>query len=316
VSEFAHPKRPVSSRPFMFYTSNKVVCSKRVWKLGTRKLAIFAMAILIASVSLSILVSVTPVYAATIQYTLEGLSLSPSITMTTGHLGGWAEGQWVPFRLTITNTDPSNPADAGPVTLQLDYSYDTPPVSTSVFGIDAFASCFSTTAPYCGSGNTPNSGTVWEVLLDSVSTAPDSIINTEVEHSMTHILITFNTFVIPANSIRVITFAVHLAVSGGSNLVCSVGSPDAPCTPTSITYGASYVSGANLHVLNPSGNQDVQIAQVAEVVITTSSGTTFTTTTVPPPIPEYPLGIALLLAPLLGMYILIRRRATRRAKTN
>ena len=42
-----------------------------------------------------------------LQYTLEGLTRSPNVRMTTGSLGGWNEDEWVPFRLNITNTEES-----------------------------------------------------------------------------------------------------------------------------------------------------------------------------------------------------------------
>jgi hypothetical protein len=215
---------------------------------------------------------------AAVSFTLEGLTLSPHIKMTTGAVKGWLEDEWVPFRLTITNkgdTDKSTP-----VTIQLDYRQGTSS-SNYRYGIDAFANCFSSTAPDCGSGSTPDkgpsavgTGALWKVRV--VVGAVES------ERTLTSANVTFvdvggnvramqwvlSSVSVPANANVTITWAIHLARGSSYSLACQSGSPYS-CSSFSIGSGkgASSWTGASMQVRNVEDQRTVSILDVGGVCV-------------------------------------------------
>ncbi|MEM4449928.1 MAG: hypothetical protein QXQ33_03790 [Nitrososphaerota archaeon] len=197
-----------------------------------------------------------------IQYTLEGLTLSPHVEMTTGNLKGWNEDDWIPFRLTIKG-DPGSSVSAA---IALEYT------KGGKYGIDGFASCFGTSGKPCGSGSTPSSGALWKVLVEG---SPVSITSASFTSIAGATYILFNVpgpLIIPSDGTLEITWAVHLARGGSANLICSPGSP-LSCTPTTIPsgMGASSYPGASLDVRGgepPTGDRTVPIQNVGPAVPT------------------------------------------------
>lgn len=192
-----------------------------------------------------------------IQYTLEGLTLSPSVTMTTGNVKGWNEDDWIPFRLTISGGPGTNVGAA----IALEYK------NSGKYGIDGFASCFGTTYPPkpCGSGSIPSSGSLWEVLVEgSPVSIPAGSISFETIAGATYIVFTVpGQLTIPSDRTLEITFAVHLARGGSSNLIASIKSGEPPTIPSG--SGASSYPGASLDVRGgqpPTGDRTVSIQQV------------------------------------------------------
>ncbi|MEM2781552.1 MAG: hypothetical protein QXG45_02375 [Nitrososphaerota archaeon] len=200
-----------------------------------------------------------------IKYTLEGLRLSPSVEMTTGSLQGWNEDDWIPFRLTIEG-DPGSSVSAA---IALEYT------KSGKYGIDGFASCFGDTYPPkpCGSGSTPSSGNLWEVLVER---NPIKITSASFKNIAGAMYIVFEVpgpLTIPDDGTLEITWAAHLARGGSTNLICSSGSPLHPCTPTTIPsdQGAPSYPGASLDVRGgepPTGDRTVSIKDVGSAVPT------------------------------------------------
>jgi hypothetical protein len=166
-----------------------------------------------------------------LQYTLEGLTRSPAVGMTTGSLGGWNEDDWIPFRLTINNTEGS--VHVVEAAINLEYENE------GRYGIDAFAACFSESAD-CGSGRTPQigqsakgSGTLWRLLVNSTEYTPIVIFDT-LPGGVKTIQWRTGTLSVPANSSLLIEWSVHLAKGNSTNLACTGGSPLEPCSPQNI----------------------------------------------------------------------------------
>lgn len=200
-----------------------------------------------------------------IQYTLEGLTLSPHVEMTTGNLKGWNEDDWIPFRLTITG----RPGSSVSAAIALEYT------NGDGYGIDGFASCFGTSYPPkpCGSGSTPSSGNLWEVLVEGNPVSITSASFTKIADA-TYIVFTVpGPLIIPGDGTLEITWAAHLARGGSANLICSPGSPLYPCEPSTIPIGkgASSYPGASLDVRGgepPTGDKTVPIQNVRSAVPT------------------------------------------------
>ena len=88
-----------------------------------------------------VLLSIPLTYGETIQYTVEGYTLEPNPSWTTGNVKGYCECDDVPLRVTVRYRD-----EAGPITFHVggDYYYD-PPVDA--YGFDYFKN-FAITGDY------------------------------------------------------------------------------------------------------------------------------------------------------------------------
>ena len=182
------------------------------------------------------------------QYTLEGLTRSPNVTMTTGSLAGWNEDDWIPFRLTIINKGEGEQITEAAVNLEYE--------NEGRFGIDAFAACFSDTAPDCGNGRKPTisssavgNGSLWMVLVNSSIQAP--LVNfSSLPGGVNTIQWRLSSLLIPVNSSLSIRWAVHLAKGNSTNLACADDSPLAPCSQQTIPSGMGAASwpGSSLQV--------------------------------------------------------------------
>lgn len=169
-----------------------------------------------------------------LQYTLEGLTRSPDVRITTGSLGGWNEDEWVPFRLTVTNTEEN--VQVVQAAINQEYEND------GRYGIDAFASCFAESAD-CGSGRTPilgpsaiGSGTLWRILVNSSEYVPIIVFDT-LPGGVKTIQWSTGDLSVPANGSLLIEWSVHLAKGNSTNLACKEGSPLGQCTPQNIPFG-------------------------------------------------------------------------------
>ena len=169
-----------------------------------------------------------------LQYTLEGLTRSPDVKMTTGSLGGWNEDEWVPFRLNITNTEET--VQAVEAAINQEYEND------GRYGIDAFAACFAESAD-CGSGRTPilgpsaiGSGILWRILVNSSEYTPIVIFDT-LPGGVKTIQWRTGELSVPANGSLLIEWAVHLAKGNSTNLACTGESPLGQCSPQNIPPG-------------------------------------------------------------------------------
>jgi len=154
--------------------------------------------------------------------------------MTTGSLGGWNEDEWVPFRLTITNTEES--VQVVEAAINQEYEND------GRYGIDAFAACFAESAD-CGSGRTPTlgpsaigSGTLWRILVNSSEYVPIVIFDT-LPGGVKTIQWRTGDLSVPANGSLLIEWVVHLAKGNSTNLACTGGSPLGQCSPQNIPAG-------------------------------------------------------------------------------
>ncbi len=212
----------------------------------------FRMPILLLIVSLQILslftltVNTTTYADFALEIRLEGLTLSPSVAMTSGAVKAWKEDDWIPIRLTIVNNGP-----ATTLTISLDQEYK----NADRIGIDAFASCFAiASSPYCGSGGSPNSGTKWKLLVGSVEQTPSVSFSSVA--GVTAIRWLLSSVVVPSGSSPSlgqleIKWAVHLAKSGADNLVCKdSNSPLVSCSPPTVASGSGSSSwpGKSLQV--------------------------------------------------------------------
>jgi hypothetical protein len=169
-----------------------------------------------------------------LQYTLEGLTRSPDVKMTTGSLGGWNEDEWVSFRLNVTNTEET--VQAVEAAINQEYEND------GRYGIDAFAACFAESAD-CGSGRTPvlgssaiGTGTLWRILVNSSEYTPIVIFDT-LSGGVKTIQWRTGELSVPANGSLLIEWAVHLAKGNSTNLACTGGSPLEQCSPQNIPPG-------------------------------------------------------------------------------
>lgn len=216
---------------------------KRQFK--TSRLIMLTIITFMLFLTLSVYLPVTRVYAGT-QYTLEGLTLAPNTPhLTPGVLKGWSEGDWVPYILTIDN---SQGGDQGLVTIMLDLDYHISHQGNDLFGIDAFKSCFSDIDPT--TCNDVNTGTIGEVLENGVSTAVSIKLTTPSSGSNDVVLVTLAPIDITAGSTFTVEWSNHLAKSSGpnfvqymQNVVVDSGIPN----PTDIVYGAGFWPGARIH---------------------------------------------------------------------
>jgi hypothetical protein len=210
-----------------------------------------------------------------LQYTLEGLTRSAGVRMTTGSLGGWNEDEWVPFRLTITNTEAN--LQVFQAAINQEYEND------GRYGIDAFASCFANSAD-CGNGRTPTpgpsavgSGTLWKILVNSSEYVPTIIFDT-LPGGVKTIQWRTSDLSVPANSSLLIEWSVHLAKGNSTNLACTEGSPLGPCTPQDIPPGMGESSwpGRSLQVrtappIPGERTVSIDVAQTSACVIATAT---------------------------------------------
>lgn len=191
--------------------------------------------------------------AASSQLRLEGLTLVPSVGMTEGALQGWQEDSWVPLRLTITNNGPETD-----VAVSVDLEY----MNGDRIGIDAFASCFKIdSAPYCGSGSNPGSGTMWNLLVGSDEERP--AVGFGAAGGVTTIRWDLGLLKVPTGTLEV-KWAVHLAKSNSPNLLCSNSqSPLTGCSPSNVASGQGEGSwpGKSLQVRihSPPGEKTIPI---------------------------------------------------------
>lgn len=182
-----------------------------------------------------------------LQYTLQGLTRSPMVTMTNGSLGGWNEDEWVPFRLVITNT--GGDAQVTEAAINLEYE------NSGSYGIDAFAACFAESAE-CGSGRTPQvgpgavgSGTLWRLLVDTSEQTPTVSFET-LPGGVKTIQWRLGELNVPAVGSLSIRWAVHLARGNSTNLACTGDTPLGECSPQGIPVGKGEASwpGRSLQV--------------------------------------------------------------------
>jgi len=210
-----------------------------------------------------------------LQYTLEGLTRSPDVRMTAGSLGGWNEDEWVPFRLTMTNTEEN--LQVVQAAINQEYEND------GRYGIDAFASCFANSAD-CGSGRNPTlgpsaigSGTLWRILVNSSEYVPIVIFDT-LPGGVKTIQWCTGDLSVPANGSLLIEWSVHLAKGNSTNLACTGGSPLGQCTPQDIPpeMGESSWPGRSLQVraappIPGERTVSIDVAQTSACIIATAT---------------------------------------------
>jgi len=224
-------------------------------ELGRTSSAAVATALLAAIYAVSTLASPSALAQSSLlqeepfQFRLMGLTRSSiGAGMTDGSLGGWNEDDWVPFRLTVTNSGESDrPAEAA---IDLEYQ------NAGRIGIDAFAACFAESAADCGSGGRPTagssavgSGSLWKLLVDSTERTPTATFDS-LPGGVQTIRWRLESLSVPAGGSLSIRWAVHLAKGGSTNLACSEGSPLATCSPGVVQPGMGEASwpGRSLQV--------------------------------------------------------------------
>ena len=273
----------------------------------TSTLVVAAFVIAICAVSFSapglLFAESSVTQASPLQFSLEGLTRSPTTAMTSGSLGGWNEDEWVPFLLTVTNKDESD--HVADVAVDSDYQ------NAGRYGIDAFAACFSESAADCGIGRTPavgssalGSGSLWKLLVDSSEQVPQ-VSYESMMGGVTVIRWHLSSLSVPADSSLLVRWAVHLAKSNSTNLACTEGSPLASCSPQTVPVGMGEASwpGRSLQVrtsLPIPGERTVSIdvtlqtTQTQQMTITSTIGTATALVVIPGfPIESIILGIVL-----------------------
>jgi len=233
--------------------------------------------------------------------------------MTSGSLGGWNEDEWVPFRLAITNKDPSD--RIADVAIDSDYQ------NAGRYGIDAFAACFSESVADCGSGRIPTvgssalgSGSLWKLLVDSSEQVP--LVSYEsMMGGVTIIRWHLSSLSVPADSSLLVRWAVHLAKSNSTNLACAEGSPLATCSPQTVPVGMGEASwpGRSLQVrtaLPIPGERTVSVdvaqqpTQTQQMTMTSTVGTATAVVVIPGfPLESIILGIVLSLIALSLIHV-------------
>jgi len=184
-----------------------------------------------------------------LQFNLEGMTRMPTIGMTQGSLGGWNENDWVPFRLTAENGGGNDAAFEAAI--EMEYQ------NNGRIGIDAFSDCFSASSPDCGSGMTPmmagmasGTGHMWSLTVGSSTGQAPEVSFSQEPGGIQTIKWAIPSATVPAHSSLSITWAVHLAKGGSTNLACAQGSPLSGCAPTNIPVGMGEASwpGRSLQV--------------------------------------------------------------------
>jgi hypothetical protein len=236
------------------YTQIVNACTDQRWRAlsGNSFLLIPAFVIAVCAASLMVpgplFAESGVLQASPLQFELHGLTRSPAAAMTSGSLAGWNEDDWVPFRLTITNKDPSD--HVADVAIDLDHQ------NAGRYGVDAFAACFSESAADCGSGMTPavgssalGSGSLWKLLVDSSEQVPQ-VSYESMMGGVTVIRWRLSSLSVPADSSLYVKWAIHLAKSDSTNLACAEGSPLAACSPQTVPAGMGEASwpGRSLQV--------------------------------------------------------------------
>lgn len=272
-------------------------------RTSTLIVAMFVTAICALSAPVQLSAESSVLQASPLQFSLEGLTRSPSTVMTSGSLGGWNENEWVPFRLTITNKGESDYV----TDLAIDSEYQ----NAGRYGIDAFAACFSESAVDCGSGRTPTvgssalgSGSLWKLLVDSSEQVPQ-VSYESMMGGVTTIRWHLTSLSVPGNSSILIRWADHLAEGNSTNLACAEGSPLGTCSPQIVPPGMGEASwpGRSLQVrtsLPIPGERTVsidvaqQLTQTQQMTITSTIGTATAVVVIPGfPIESIILGIVL-----------------------
>jgi hypothetical protein len=253
--------------------------------------------------------------ASSLQFELQGLTRSPATAMTSGSLGGWNEDDWVPFRLTITNKDPSD--RIADVAIDLDYQ------NAGRYGIDAFAACFSGSAADCGSGVTPavgssalGSGSLWKLLVDSSEQDPQ-VSYESMMGGVTVIRWHLSSLSVPANSSLSVEWATHLAKSDSTNLACAEDSPLAVCSPQTVPAGMGEASwpGRSLQVrtsLPIPGERTVSIDVAQQPTQQMTMTSTVGTATAVVVVPAFPIE-SIILGIILGLSVLVLAHSQRNA---
>jgi len=176
----------------------------------------------------SMTVNVAKVNAAGTQFTLEGLTLGPpSEKYTTGLVQGYYECDWIPFNLTIINSESSSISLT--VAIDLDYNVTTGSAEGAI-GIDAF-------------GIDGTSENMWKVRVINVTNGGtyDDLgpYNPSVVSFPSKDVLRFSfDLTVPANTKVWVLWESHLAKTGNTNLF----------DRTTIGMGASFWPGARLHV--------------------------------------------------------------------
>jgi len=185
-----------------------------------------------------------------LQFNLEGMTRMPMMGMTQGSLGGWNENDWVPFRLTAENGGGNDATFEAAI--DMEYREN-----RGRIGIDAFADCFSASSPDCGSGMTPmmggmatGTGHMWSLTSGSSTGQTPGVSFSQEPGGVQTIRWDMPSVVVPAHSSLAITWAVHLAKGGSTNLACAQGSPLSGCAPTNVPVGMGEASwpGRSLQV--------------------------------------------------------------------
>ncbi len=184
-----------------------------------------------------------------LQFTLEGMTRMSMMGMTEGSLGGWNENDWVPFRLTATNSGGNDARFEAAINMEYQ--------NNGRIGIDAFADCFSASSPACGSGMTPmmggvatGTGHMWSLSLGSSTGQTPAVSFSQEPGGVQTIKWDMPSVLVPAHSSMAIMWAVHLAKGGSTNLACEQGSPMYGCSPTTVPAGMGEASwpGRSLQV--------------------------------------------------------------------
>jgi hypothetical protein len=175
----------------------------------------------------SMTVNVAKVNAAGTQFTLEGLTLGPpSEKYTTGLVQGYYECDWIPFNLTIINSESSSISLT--VAIDLDYKVTTGSAKGAI-GIDAF-------------GIDGTSENMWKVRVINVTNGGTYDLgpyNPSVVSFPSKDVLRFSfDLTVPANTKVWVLWESHLAKTDNTNLFDG----------TTIGMGASFWPGARLHV--------------------------------------------------------------------
>lgn len=184
-----------------------------------------------------------------LQFNLEGMTRTPTMGMTKGSLGGWNENDWVPFRLTADN--PGGNDTTFEAAINMEYQ------NNGRIGIDAFADCFSSSSPDCGSSMNPmmggtaiGTGHMWSLSVGSSTGQSPQVSFSQEPGGVQTIRWDMQSVVVPAHSSLAITWAVHLAKGNSTNLACAQGSPLSGCATANVPVGMGEASwpGRSLQV--------------------------------------------------------------------
>jgi hypothetical protein len=204
-------------------------------------LAYYVMPSSAVSVDASELVARSNPLQTPLQFNLEGMTRMPMVGMTQGSLGGWNENDWIPFRLMAENGGGNDATFEAAI--EMEYQ------NNGRIGIDAFSDCFSASSPGCGSGMSPmmgsmatGTGHMWSLTLGSSTGQAPEVSFSEEPGGVQTIRWAVRSVTVPAHSSLSITWAVHLAKGGSTNLACAQDSPLSGCAPANVPGGMGEAS--------------------------------------------------------------------------